>query len=54
MKKASPIVQMYIHSYFEKWNKYISTYKSQCFKQVYDFVLGHTRCSAGPHATRGP
>ena len=28
------------HSYFEKGNKYISTYKSQCFKEVYDFMLG--------------
>ena len=23
-----------VHSYFEKENKYISTYKSQCFKEV--------------------
>ena len=27
-----------VHSYFEKGNKYISTYKSQCFKGVYDFM----------------
>ena len=43
-----------VHSYFDKGNKYISTYKSQCFKKVYDFMLGHTQCSAGPHATRVP
>ena len=44
-----------VHSYFEKGNKlYISTYKSQCFKEVYGFMLGHTHCSAGPHAARGP
>ena len=43
-----------VHSYFEKGNKYISAYKSQCFKEVYGFILGHTHCSTGPHATRGP
>ena len=43
-----------VHSYFEKGNKYISTYKSLNFKEVYDFMLGHTHCSAGPHAARGP
>ena len=43
-----------VHSYFEKGNKYISTHKSQCFKEVYDFMLGHTHCSAGPHAAHGP
>ena len=43
-----------VHSYFEKWNKYISTYESQCFKEVYDFILGHADCSAEPHAARGP
>ena len=32
----------------------MSTYKSQCFKEVYDFMLGHIHCSAGPHADRGP
>ena len=42
------------HSSFEKGNKYISTYKSQCFKEVYDFMLDHTHCSSGPHAARGP
>ena len=26
-----------VHSYYENGNKYISTYKSQCFKEVYDF-----------------
>ena len=39
-----------VHSYFE--NIYLS--KSHCFKEVYDFMLGHTHCSAGPHAARGP
>ena len=43
-----------VHSYFEKGNKYISTYKPQCFKEVYDFMLGHTYCSAGPHVARRP
>ena len=43
-----------VHSYLEKGNKYISTFKSRCFKEVYDFMLGHTHCSAGPHASRGP
>ena len=43
-----------VYSYFEKGKKYISTYKSQCFKEVYDFMLEHTHCSAGPHAARGP
>ena len=43
-----------VHSYFEKVNKYISTYKSLCFNKVYDFMLGHTHCSAGPHAACGP
>ena len=38
-----------VHSYFEKGNTYISTYKSQCFKEVYDFKLGHTHCRAGPN-----
>ena len=38
----------------KKGNKYISTYKSQCFKGLYDFMLGHTHCSAGPHAARWP
>ena len=28
-----------VHSYFEKANKYVSTYKSQCFKEVYDFIV---------------
>ena len=42
-----------VHSYFEKVNKYISAYKSQSFKEVYDFMLGHTHCSAGPHAAPG-
>ena len=37
-----------VHSYFEKENKYISTYKSQCFPEVDDFMLGHTHCGAGP------
>ena len=37
-----------VHSYFENGNKCISTYKSQCFKEVYDFMLDHTHCSAGP------
>ena len=37
-----------VHSYFEKGNKYISTYKSQCFKELYDFVEPH---SCGPRAT---
>ena len=32
-----------VHSYFDKGNKY-----------TYDFMLGHTHCSAGPHAARGP
>ena len=32
--------------YFEKGNKYISTYKSQCFTEVYDVMLGHTHRSA--------
>ena len=31
-----------VHSYFEKGNKYISTYKSQCFKEVYDFLFWAT------------
>ena len=35
-----------VHSYFEKGNKYISTYKSQCFTEVYDVMLGHTHRSA--------
>ena len=43
-----------VHPYFEKWNKYISAYKSQCFKEVYDFTLGHIHCSAGPLSARGP
>ena len=43
-----------VHSYIGKGNKYISTYKSQCFKDVYDFMLYPTRCCAGPHAPRGP
>ena len=43
-----------VHSYFEKGNKYISTYKFECFKEVHDFMLGHTHCSAGPHPARGP
>ena len=43
-----------VHSYFEKGNKSMSTYKSHCFKEAYDFMLGHTHCSAGPHAARGP
>ena len=42
-----------VHSYFENGNKYISAYKSQFFKEVYDFMLGHTHSSAGPHAVRG-
>ena len=42
-----------VHSYFEKGNNYIYTYKSQCFKKVFDFMLGHTHCSAGPHARVG-
>ena len=37
-----------VHSYFEKENKYISSYKSQYFKEVYDFTLGNTHCSPGP------
>ena len=43
-----------VHSYLEKGNKYNSTYKSQCFKEDYDFMLGHTHYSDGPHAARGP
>ena len=42
-----------VHSYFEKGNEYIATYKSQCFKAEYDFMLGRTHCSAGPHAASG-
>ena len=42
-----------VHSHLKKWNKYISTYKSQCFKEVYDFMLGHTLCSAGSQAACG-
>ena len=36
-----------VHWYFEKGNKYISTYKSQCFKKFYDFILGHGLDSPG-------
>ena len=36
-----------VHSYFEKGNKYISTYKSQCFKEFYDFILVHGLSSPG-------
>ena len=36
-----------VHSYFEKENKHISTYKSQCFKEFYDFILGHGLDSPG-------
>ena len=43
-----------VQSYFEKGNKYISTYKSQWVKEDYDFMLGHTHCSAGPHTAREP
>ena len=25
-----------------------TTYKSQCFKEVYKFMLGRIHCSAGP------
>ena len=32
----------HVHSYFEKGNKYISTYKSQCFREVYDFLCWAT------------
>ena len=39
---------------FVKENKYFSTYKSQCFKEVYDFMMGYTHCSVGPHAAHGP
>ena len=31
-----------VHSYFIKANKYISTCKYHCFKEVYDFMLDHT------------
>ena len=43
-----------VRSYFEKGNKYISIYKSEFIKEVYDFMLVHTHCSAGSHAARGP
>ena len=45
-----------VHSYFEKGNKYISvsTHKSQCFKEVYEFMYGHNHCSTRPHAARWP
>ena len=42
-----------VQSYFEKGNKYISTYKSQCFKEAYDIMLRHTHCNGGPNAARG-
>ena len=48
------IVQMYIH--ISKRGIHISLYiygKPQCFKEVYDFMLGRTHCSAGSHAVRG-
>ena len=35
------------HSYFEKGNKYISTYKSQRFKEDYDLCWA----ACGPQAT---
>ena len=28
----------------------ISTYKSQCFTEIYDFMPGRIHCNAGPHA----
>ena len=30
-----------VNSYFEKGNKYISTHKSQCFNEIYDFILNN-------------
>ena len=42
------------YSYFEKGYKYISTYKSQCFKEIYYLMSDHTYSSAGRHAARGP
>ena len=45
---------MYNHISKKGINTYISTYKSQCFNEIYDFMLGRTHCSAGPHVARGP
>ena len=36
-----------VHSYFEKGNKYISTYKSHCFKELHDFILSYGLDSPG-------
>ena len=49
MEKESFTYYTNVHSYFEKGNKYISTYKSQRFKEVYDFML-HCWAVCFPHA----
>ena len=44
---------VYIHI-SKKGINIFSTYNSQSFKEVYDFILGSAHCSVGPHAARGP
>ena len=39
-----------VHSYFKKGNKYISTYKSQCFNAVFDYICWVIR--VGQHMTK--